>query len=148
MTIVNDGPACYRWEWRAFAPSLAYLEAKIGRAADVPAHETTESYLLSERDDLNLKVRNGCLDLKCLDRTDEEGLELWKPTGRADFPAPAESIAALLASLGLSFQFHGTITLEKFLQYIAGMRELQIIHVKKRKCQCHSQPPQDTPHLH
>jgi hypothetical protein len=73
MSTTTSDRSPYRWEWRTFASSLADLEAKIAAVADVPVHESREVYLLGARDDLNLKLRNGTLDLKCLEETDANG---------------------------------------------------------------------------
>ena len=104
-----------RWEWRMFAPSLADLQSKIGTAANVPASESTEIYLLGTRNDLNIKVRNDTLELKRLDQTDENGLELWRPEGKERFPVSTESAAKLLAPFRRNFTFQGAITVEAFL---------------------------------
>ena len=110
-----NAQASYRWEWRMFAPSLADLQSKIGTAVNVPASESTEVYLLGTRNDLNLKVRKDTLELKHLDQTDENGLELWRPEGKERFPISAESVAKLLAPFRLDFTFQGAITVEAFL---------------------------------
>lgn len=128
-----NAQAPYRWEWRMFAPSPADLQSKIGTAANVPASESTEIYLLGTRNDLNLKVRNDTLDLKRLDQTDENGLELWRPEGKERFPISAESVAKLLAPFRLNFTFQGAITVEAFLARVATTSELQVIDVKKSR---------------
>ena len=116
-----------------FAPSLADLQSKIGTAANVPASESTEIYLLGTRDALNLKVRNDTLELKRLDQTDENGLELWRPEGKERFPISAESVAKLLAPFRLNFTFQGAIPVEAFLSHVAAAVELQVIDVKKSR---------------
>jgi hypothetical protein len=95
------------------APSLAGLQSRIDTAANVPASESTEIYLLGARNDLNLKVRNDTLELKRLDQTDENGLELWRPEGKERFPISAESVAKLLAPFRLDFAFQGAITVAR-----------------------------------
>ena len=116
-----------------FAPSLADLQSKIGTAVNVPASESTEVYLLGTRNDLNLKVRKDTLELKHLDQTDENGLELWRPEGKERFPISAESVAKLLAPFRLDFTFQGAITVEAFLARVAAASKLQVVDVKKSR---------------
>jgi exopolyphosphatase/guanosine-5'-triphosphate,3'-diphosphate pyrophosphatase len=115
-----------------FALSMVDLESKIGAAANVSVFDSSEVYLLGARDDLNVKVRNGTLDLKRLDQTDENGLELWRPAGKERFPVSAEGAAKLLAPFGLNFTFQGAIAVEAFLSH-AVASGLQIIDVKKSR---------------
>lgn len=116
-----------------FAPSLVDLQSKIGSTANVPASESTEVYLVGTRNDLNLKVRNDTLNLKRLELTDENGLELWRPERKERFPISAQSVARLLAPFRLDFTFQGAITVEAFLSHVAAATELQIIDVKKSR---------------
>ena len=46
----------------------------------------TSLYLLSLESDASVKVRDGLMDVKQLQRVDEDGLEQWQPVLKAEFP--------------------------------------------------------------
>ena len=86
-------PIVPRWEWRAFARYL-------GAAGDCPAAlprtactRTTSSDCSREGPDA-VKVCDGLMDVKHLERVDEQGLERWMPTMKATFPLSAADIRA------------------------------------------------------
>lgn len=73
-----------------------------GSEALVLAHtrgvrHSEEIYLVSPRPDVNVKIRQGSLDVKCLQRTNAHGLEQWAPTFKDRFPVEAGVAAAVLA---------------------------------------------------
>ena len=56
-------------------------------------------YLVSRLTDANVKVRDGLLDVKELEHVDADGLEQWTPVLKAEFPVPADQVAAVLDRL-------------------------------------------------
>ena len=69
-----------RWEWRTEAD----LDAPAGEVA-----ESDEVYFLSDSSDASVKLRDGRLDVKVLERV-EDGLQLWRPVVKAEFPLDAD----------------------------------------------------------
>ena len=56
------------------------------------ARASDEIYLVSDASPNNVKVRSDTLDVKVLERTTDEGLELWRPTFKHAFPIPASEL--------------------------------------------------------
>jgi hypothetical protein len=118
MTI---GPA--RYERRIFAPDLSGIEARLRVAAPLGRYrEGLETYLLLPgRSDLNLKIRDGALELKRLVRR-EWGLEQWEPGFRLDLPADGVRLGEHLAGLvdlGSWLEVPGDWDTERLLAAIA-----------------------------
>jgi exopolyphosphatase/guanosine-5'-triphosphate,3'-diphosphate pyrophosphatase len=90
-----------RWEWRTFGAVLEPAETTLAALRVERMQESAERYLLSVHDDASVKVRDGLMDVKHLDRTDDRGLELWKPILKASFPLSRSDVASLFAALGV-----------------------------------------------
>jgi hypothetical protein len=86
-----------RYEFRIFAPDLAVIETRIRARATLSRYrESLETYLLIPgRSDLNLKIRDGVLDLKRLLQR-ERGLEQWHPEFRQEFPVSVNRLSERL----------------------------------------------------
>jgi len=86
-----------RYEFRVFAPDLGSIEAHIrGQASLSRYRESLETYLLIPgRPDLNLKIREGALELKRLLQR-EGALEQWHPEFRQVFPVSVEQLTEQL----------------------------------------------------
>ena len=85
-----------RWEWRTFGANLGAAEAEILACASA-AGSSDEIYLVSERPDVNVKIRDRVLDIKQLQRVDAAGLEQWAPILKAPFPIDMATIARACA---------------------------------------------------
>ncbi len=97
MTIIVP-----RWEWRTFGDRLGAAGDRLGALAPDHVEESDEVYLLSGRDGDTVKIRDGLMDIKHLESTNDEGLEQWVPVMKAAFPLAAKDVAAALAGLGAS----------------------------------------------
>ena len=86
-----------RWEWRTFGEDLVAAESRLKAPEGV--EESDEVYLLSARDGDNVKIRDGLLDVKHLERVNEDGLEQWVPVKKAGFPLPAAEVGSVLEAL-------------------------------------------------
>jgi len=91
-----------RWEWRTFAETLAELEGRVGRAAQVSPRHSQEVYLVNGRAPHNAKIRDGLLDVKRIKTTSTTGLELWEATLKRGFPMSAPTVASFFAALDLA----------------------------------------------
>ncbi|HTO78214.1 MAG TPA: hypothetical protein VMJ31_00400 [Methylocystis sp.] len=111
-----------RWEWRTFAASLAELEAKIGRVAQVPPHRSEELYLANGHSPHNAKIRDAQLDVKRIKLTAPTGLELWEATLKRGFPLSAPMIASFFAALDLAppAPRRESYQMEEFLSEVIG----------------------------
>ncbi len=99
-----------RWEWRTFGNDLAEVGGRLAALAVAEAAGATEPpraalseevYFLSALRDANVKVRDGLMDIKQLERTDGDGLEQWRPVLKAAFPVAAETLHQVFAALSV-----------------------------------------------
>jgi exopolyphosphatase/guanosine-5'-triphosphate,3'-diphosphate pyrophosphatase len=88
-----------RWEWRVFGRALGAAEERLRALTRESVQESDELYLLSPARDAIVKVRDGLMDVKALQRVSPDGLQQWAPTIKAGFPLPAAQVTALAAAL-------------------------------------------------
>ena len=91
-----------RWEWRTFGAEFDGAEPRLTGLPPVRVDDSEELYILSSRVEGSIKVRDGKLDVKRLERVSEDGLEQWNPVAKAEFPIAATDVASLLAALDVS----------------------------------------------
>jgi hypothetical protein len=123
-----------RWEWRTFARSLASIGPKPD--PDVVLLPSREHYVLSIASVHNVKIRDDCLDIKTLVRTDELGLEQWEPTLKAQFPIDQNALDAAWKAWGLPRPIVGKThcALDEFLaEVVPGETGLRAIEIEKRR---------------
>ena len=87
-----------RWEWRTFAESFGAADQRFRELPPGKVQESDELYWLSPSCDANVKIRDGLMDLKVLERVDA-GLEQWRPIMKAAFPLPAAEVARVCEAL-------------------------------------------------
>ncbi len=139
-TIHPSAPAVVpRWEWRTFGEDLDDIDdvdAALASLRTAEALESDETYLLSMHSDASVKVRDGVLDVKVLDRVDGSGLQLWVPVMKAPFPLDAGAVTAAFEALGASLPAtrrpeHG---LEQLVDELVGSRDdLRVVGIHKRR---------------
>jgi exopolyphosphatase / guanosine-5'-triphosphate,3'-diphosphate pyrophosphatase len=88
-----------RWEWRTFGDHFGAAESRLGSLHVESVVESDETYLLSAEGRDAVKVRAGLMDVKHLERVDDDGLELWKPVMKSALPISAADLLAVLAAL-------------------------------------------------
>ena len=88
-----------RWEWRTFAASFGEADRRFSQLTPGKVQESDELYLLAPDSDANVKIRDGLMDVKALERVDADGLEQWKPVMKGTFPLPAAEVAKVCAAL-------------------------------------------------
>jgi exopolyphosphatase/guanosine-5'-triphosphate,3'-diphosphate pyrophosphatase len=91
-----------RWEWRTYGREFETLDATIETMTPDRVGSSGEQYFLSLHSDASVKVRDGMIDVKALLAVDVDGLELWAPILKAEFPVNADDVAAVLRALGVS----------------------------------------------
>jgi hypothetical protein len=124
-----------RWEWRIFGADLTALEARLGAPLD-PQRRSEEIYLLNATTPHSAKIRQSALEVKRLLQVDRDGLELWSPAFRGEFPLDAGRIREAFAALALAPPplASDRYDQEAFLGEIVAMRgELRPIWVKKAR---------------
>ena len=129
-------PVAHRWEWRVFGTRLESAErvfsalTPVGEAAD-----TEETYILGPGD-VNVKIRFALLDIKKLIVVDENGLELWAPISKSEFPMPADEVGEVFRAWDLpppEFE-REVFELSEFLDEIVVPRsDLEVVTVRKHR---------------
>jgi exopolyphosphatase/guanosine-5'-triphosphate,3'-diphosphate pyrophosphatase len=90
-----------RWEWRTFGERFGDAEPRLAERASENVQDSDEVYLVSAHSDASVKVRDELMDVKQLQRMNDDGLELWIPTMKAGFPLPAERVADVVTALNV-----------------------------------------------
>ena len=109
--------------------------AHVRRAASAPprsvwprstperVQDSDELYVLALDSDASVKVRDGLLDVKHLQRVDDDGLEQWMPVAEGAFPLRADEIRAVLdEALHAPVQVleRAAYTLDQFVDEVVG----------------------------
>ena len=90
-----------RWEWRTFGDDFGAAESVFAAETAERVQESDELYLVSRADGDTVKIRDGLMDLKQLQRV-EHGLEQWLPVMKAEFPLHRDDVSAVLTALRLA----------------------------------------------
>ena len=91
-----------RWEWRTFGDRFDAAERNLGARQTTRVEDSDELYLLSANSNASTKLRDGIMDMKRLERVSDDGLELWRPVLKADFPIAADEVGALYDGLDVT----------------------------------------------
>jgi exopolyphosphatase / guanosine-5'-triphosphate,3'-diphosphate pyrophosphatase len=123
-----------RWEWRSFGTHFEKARSVFSEMVPLgdPA-ETVETYVLGPGN-VNVKIRFDLLDIKELVEVDENGLELWAPISKSEFPMSAEDAASVFDAWGLSRPepARPNYDLRHFLsELVTPHPELHIVEVRK-----------------
>ena len=91
-----------RWEWRTFGDAFPEAERRLADLQPERARESDELYVLSVEANGSAKFRDGVMDVKRLERVDDDGLELWRPIAKASEPFDDDAVHRLVVGLGAS----------------------------------------------
>jgi exopolyphosphatase/guanosine-5'-triphosphate,3'-diphosphate pyrophosphatase len=125
-----------RWEWRTFGAEFGLAERVLADRTPDEVRDSDEVYLVSVHANASVKLRDDLVDVKHLERVDDEGLELWKPVLKAASPLSAEQITMVLETLGVVVPslVRTTYTLEQFgAELVATNADLLVLPVHKRR---------------
>jgi exopolyphosphatase/guanosine-5'-triphosphate,3'-diphosphate pyrophosphatase len=122
-----------RWEWRTFGDRFGGAEVRLGSTEPERRTESDETYLLSALGVDTVKVRDGLMDVKHLERVDDDGLELWEPVMKSPLPVSAADAAAVLAALGVQAPLdRDAYDLAGLAEAADGAVELMPLHKTRR----------------
>jgi exopolyphosphatase/guanosine-5'-triphosphate,3'-diphosphate pyrophosphatase len=130
----GTGTVVPRWEWRTFDDRLPDDEA-LAFLLSVPAVESEETYVLSLCGDASVKIREGVLDTKVLQRI-SAGLQLWVPTMKAAFPLAEPDLVEAFAALAVPPPATPRTrhSREEFVEELVGGRpDLRAVQTRKRR---------------
>ena len=124
-----------RWEWRTFGAGFGEADRRFGALEPARAEESDELYLLSRDTDANVKIRDGLMDVKTLEKVGAEGLEQWRPVMKASFPLPAAEAARVCAALAVApVAGLDAYTLDQLqAELTRAPRQVRIVRVHKRR---------------
>src|SRR3954454_1188607 len=88
-----------RWEWRTFGDDLGEAGQRLAALRVGRGTESEETSLLAPASLDAVKVRDGLMDVKRLERVDDDGLQLWAPVMKATLPLSAADAREVLAAL-------------------------------------------------
>src|SRR5205085_12282380 len=89
-----------RWEWRTFGDELGEAEQRLAAMTPERVTESEETYLLSVDAEASVKLRDGVLDVKLLQRVDDDGLQQWRPVLKVSEPFGPDDVRTALEALG------------------------------------------------
>lgn len=94
-----------------------------------------ETYFLSVHTDaVNVKVRDGLLDIKTKVGETPEGYEIFQPRGKFQFPVKREELATILQHLEVSIPLEQeNYTLEAFIAMAKASGELIPVNIEKMR---------------
>lgn len=121
-----------RWEWRTFERTFA-ATAAVEPAGNAVSEQT---YILSLLSPHSVKIRDGRLTVKRLERAGERGIHLWRPVLQAPFPIAADELAIACDAWGIPRPAPGTPpqSLSDLLRnVVVGHRALRIVTLTKRR---------------
>ena len=118
-----------RWEWRRFGD----VEARLEETGPERVQESDELYLLSPVSDASVKVRDGLMDVKRLQRVDEHGLEQWLPVLKAPFPLTPDGVSVVARALEMPAPetANASYTLDELVA-LTGARLVDVHKVRHR----------------
>jgi len=93
MTPAPESGIVPRWEWRSFAAHFVDAERRLAALTPTGRQDSTDLHLVSRSGDNTIKIRDGLMDVKHLQRVDDEGLEQWLPVMKSPFPLAARDVA-------------------------------------------------------
>ena len=123
-----------RWEYRVFAEDLGAIEGKIREHEVTRVKESAEDYIVCRSSGNNVKVRDGLLDIKQLENTNEDTLEQWMPVMKVGFPCPADDVARIFSAFDLvrPEMERDEYTYDQFIAEIVGGTDgLAVVKVTK-----------------
>ena len=94
-----------------------------------------ETYFISvHTDTVNVKVRDGLLDIKTKTGETPEGYEIFQPRGKFQFPVQREELSTILQHLQVNMTLDNeNYTLEEFIDMARASSELVPVKVEKMR---------------
>jgi exopolyphosphatase/guanosine-5'-triphosphate,3'-diphosphate pyrophosphatase len=133
VTLVGIVP---RWEWRTFGDSFGSADTLLASQEPERGQESDEIYVLSQKSDASVKVRDGLMDVKQLEAVNDDGLEQWRPVLKNSFPLGAADVVTMLQALGASEleTTRDAYTLDQLLDEVIGPNpSLAAVDVHKQR---------------
>jgi exopolyphosphatase/guanosine-5'-triphosphate,3'-diphosphate pyrophosphatase len=132
---VADPPIVPRWEWRTFGGDFSVADGVLGALEPDRVEESDEFYILSANSDASTKLRDGLMDMKALEQVSDDGLELWRPVMKAEFPLSDDEVRQLFAGLDVAAPARtlAEYPLVELRNLIVATPDLHIVGVHKHR---------------
>lgn len=121
-----------RFEFRRFGADLAAAAEAAARGEPAGEDETREVYLLLPDPGVNVKLREGRLELKRL-VCERGGLERWRPGDALALPARPERLRAAFSAAGLDWAPDRALDAEGVVGFAAAQPETRAAALLKRR---------------
>ena len=120
-----------RWEWRSFGVG----DDVFGARTPDRVQEGDEVYILSVARGDTVKVRDGLMDVKRLERENDDGLEQWTVAMKAEFPLSAEQLGSVLSGLRVAVTdlSRDLYSVDDVLDEVRGRPDLTAVEVHKKR---------------
>lgn len=139
-TSVSDAEKIFpRAEFRVFGQNIIEgvkekmweAKATLHKARRMPK----ETYFLSvHTNEVNVKVRDGLLDIKTKTGETPEGYEIFQPRGKFQFPVKREELATILQHLQADIELkQESYTLDDFIGMAKASSELVPVSIEKMR---------------
>jgi hypothetical protein len=125
-----------RWEWRTFGTTFGEAETKINSFPEDKVRNSSEVYILSKKSMDNTKIRDMLMDIKTLQRVNEDKLEQWYPIMKAEFPLTREILGKVFLAWKTEAPAYRqeTYSYDEFLlKLVQPHPDLKIVKVDKER---------------
>ena len=124
-----------RWEWRVAGEPAEAAARRLAELTPDRERESDELYVLSRDAEDSVKVRDGHLDVKHLERVSDEGLQQWRPVLKAAFPLSAADVGTVLGALRVAGATPEPVgTLDELVDRLVRPRDdVRAVEVHKRR---------------
>ncbi len=111
-------------------PAMWEAQAKLFKI-----RRSAETYILSRHTDaVNVKIRDGLLDIKTKVGETDSGYEIFQPRGKFQFPVKEDELAIIFKNLQAAVQLdREKYTLDQFLELVAKEEDIVCVDVHKQR---------------
>jgi len=138
LSAEEAGQIIPRAEFRVFgqgiidivAISMWHAQAKLFKI-----RQSSETYILSRHtDEVNVKIRDGLLDIKMKVGETAEGYEIFQPRGKFQFPVKQQELQTIFENLEVAVKLSEPIcTFDEFIDLVADSPDLTAVAVDKER---------------
>jgi hypothetical protein len=100
-TAKPAGEVVPRWEWRVFVRGALNVARLASFLKDDTERIRAETYVISTKSLHSIKIHSLVAEVKHLERVAADGLQLWRPMLREEFPLSARVLGQLFLAWGL-----------------------------------------------
>jgi len=127
-----------RAEFRVFGQGIIEIVKAAmwkSQATLFKVRQSGETYVLSRHtNEVNVKIRDGLLDIKIKVGETETGYEIFQPSGKFQFPVKKDELATILEHLQASLELsQDTYTFDEFINLLKTSDDVDSVAVHKER---------------